>query len=186
MAHTPEDETLRERIAARKPIRIEGSFFRLVRPEYREEILSAAGSFRHGGRYNPKRGFGVLYLSESEQIGRAEALRAVGDPASLREPLICGEIRVVLERVLDLTDEEILEGLGIRREELLRDTGDRERDYRLPRRIARQARAAGLEALKVPSVTSRGANLVIFKENLSAEAQLELIETRPVTFESEG
>lgn len=184
MTPLPEDETLRERIAAQRPIRIEGSFFRLISERYRDEITSTAGSFQHGGRYNPKRGFGVLYLSESEPVSRAEVLRAAGDPASLRGPFLCGEIRMVLERVLDLTDEEVLEELGIRREELLRDRGDRERDYRLPRRIARLARAAGFEALKVPSVTSRGANLVIFMENLSVEAQLEVIETRPMTFES--
>ena len=62
MTPLPEDETLRERVVAQRPIRIEGSFFRLVSERYRAVIISSGGSFQHGGRYNPKRGFGVLYL----------------------------------------------------------------------------------------------------------------------------
>ncbi len=182
MAPLPKDKTLRERITALRPIQIKGNFFRITASKYQEEILSPAGSLHHGGRYNPKREFGALYLSESEQICKVEVLRAADDPAFFKQPRICGKIRVVLKRVLDLTDEQILEELGIRKAELLQDTGDRQRDYRLPRRIGRLARALGFEALKVPSVTSQGNNLVIFPENLSEQAKLEVTERRPVAF----
>jgi RES domain-containing protein len=183
MAPTPKDETLQERIASQKPMRLKGSFFRIVPARYQDEILNTTGSFQHGGRYNPKREFGVLYLSESEEICKAEVLRMIDDPTLLKEPRICGKIQVVLQKVLDLTDEQVLEELGIRREELLQDTGDRERDYRLTRRIARLARAAGFEALQVPSVTSRGNNLVIFMENLSKRAKVKAVEKKPVAFD---
>lgn len=181
MAPLISDETLRKRIAAVKPIRIRGTFFRTVLAKYRDAILSTAGSLQHGGRYNPKREFGPLYLSESEQVCKAEVLRTVDAPASFEEPRVCGRIHAALEKVLDLTDEQVLEELGIRRDELLQNTGDRERDYRLTRRIARLARALGFEALKTPSVTSQGDNLIIFMENLSPKAKVELLETRPMT-----
>lgn len=175
MAPLSEDATLQERIAALRPAQIQGNFFRIVSAKYQNEILSTAGSFQYGGRYNPKGEFGWLYLSEGEEICAAEVLRAADDPDFFKQPRICGTIQVMLEKVLDLTDEQILKELGIRKEDLLQDTGDRERDYRLPRRIGRLARAAGFEALKVPSVTSQGNNLVIFRENLSGRAKVEVI-----------
>ncbi|MCI2429294.1 RES family NAD+ phosphorylase [Candidatus Acetothermia bacterium] len=171
MARLSEDTALQERIAALRPVQIQGSFFRIVSAKYQDEILSPAGSFQYGGRYNPKGEFGVLYLSESVEICIAEVLRAASDPNFFKQPRICGTIHVMLEKVLDLTDEQILKELGIRKEVLLQDTGDRERDYRLTRRISRIARAAGFEALKVPSVTSRGNNLVIFVEHLFGRAK---------------
>lgn len=171
----PSFATLQERIAAVSPAQIQGNFFRIVSAKYQDEILSTAGSLQHGGRYNPKGEFGVLYLSESVEICTAEVLRMAGDPSFFGQPRVCGTIRVALEKVLDLTDEQTLKELGIRREELLQDTGDRERDYRLPHQISQLARTAGFEALKVSSVTSQGNNLVIFRENLSERARVEMI-----------
>lgn len=176
---------LEERLAAvtGELSRLEGLCFRIVPARYEAEILSVEGSRRYGGRYNPKGEFGVLYLAEGEEVARAEVLRKVGEvPDALKEPRICGAVRVRLTKVLDLTDERILKGLGIRWEDLLQDTGDREKDYGLPRRVARAARAAGFEALRVPSVTSKGNNLVLFPENLSESSQVQVERKKPISF----
>jgi RES domain-containing protein len=186
MAPSSEDATLQERTAALKPIQIQGDFFRIVSARYQDESLNTVGSFQHGGYYNPKGEFGVLYLSESVGVCTAEVLRAVADPAFFQDPRMCGTIQVVLAKILDLTNEQILKELGIRKEDLLQDTGDRERDYRLPRQIGRLARAAGFEALKVPSVISQGNNLVIFKESFSERAKVTVIgKPKPVSLSRE-
>jgi len=173
---------LEERLAAVEPTRLKGLCFRIVPARYEAEILSVEGSRRYG-RYNPKGEFGVVYLAEGEEVARAEVLRKVGEvPDALKEPYTCGAVRVQLTKVLDLADERVLKGLGIRREDLLQDTGDREKDYAVPRRVARAARAAGLEGLRVPSVTSKGSNLVLFPENLSESSQVQVEQKKPVSF----
>lgn len=169
-----------------EPVSLERGAYRIVHRKHRARLLSTEGSRRHGGRYNPKGEFGVLYLGESEMVCRAEIRQQVGDPSWLHSgEWICGVLRLSLERVLDLTDEATLEALGVEKRELMEPRGPEMEGYRLTQALARRARAAGFEALKVPSVTSEGANLVVFVENLADEAQLERVETRSVKFESE-
>ncbi|MFQ6090246.1 MAG: RES domain-containing protein, partial [Candidatus Bipolaricaulia bacterium] len=114
------------------------------------------------------------------QVCRAEIRRRVTDPKFLRQPLVCAEVQVTLRKVLDLSDDRVLRELGIERGDLMRVTGDEAEDYRLTREIARAARAAGFEALKVPSVTTCGSNLVVFSDRLSRSSGLELLDLRPV------
>ena len=173
-----------EKVARIEPVSIARRLFRLVPERYREEALSTVGSLQYGGRYNPPREFGVLYLGEDEEVCWAELRRRAGETEFLREPQVFAEVGVELERVLDLTDEEVLRELGIEEEELLKATGDEAEDYRLTREIARTARAAGFEALKVRSVTSRGSNLVVFTDKLSGSSRVELLELRPASWDS--
>lgn len=168
-----------EKVAGIRAASAEGRLFRLVPERYREEALSTVGSLIYGGRYNPPREFGVLYLGEDEEVCWAEIRRRTGSPEFLREPRVLAEVQVELERVLDLTDEEVLRELGIEEDDLVKATGDEAEDYRLTREIARAAREAGFEALKVRSVTSRGSNLVIFTDKLSGSSRVELHELRP-------
>ena len=168
-----------EKVARIRPASAEGRFFRLVPERYKEEALSTVGSLQYGGRYNPPREFGVLYLGEDEEVCWAEIQRRAGSPEFLRQPWVCAEVRVELERVLDLTDGEVLRDLGIEQDDLLISTGDEAEDYRLTRELARAAREAGFEALKVRSVTSRGVNLVVFTDKLSESSRVELLELRP-------
>lgn len=179
-------ESLKKQIEFQEPCQLEGRFFRLVHQRYRDGLLSTQGSLKYGGRYNPPGAFGALYLADSEALAQTEVLRAVGDPSALAAVFVCGEIRVRLQRVLDLTDPQVLKALGIERTMLLADTDDRQRDHAFTRQLGQLARAAGFEALKVPSVTSQGANLVVFPENLSAPDQLDLRQIRDIEWKIKG
>ena len=48
-----------------RPRRVEGEWHRFVAELYKDEADSDQGALEHGGRYNPRREFGALYLSES-------------------------------------------------------------------------------------------------------------------------
>jgi len=175
-------KTLKAQIEAQLPRSLKGQFFRLVHSRFRDDPLNTKGSLQYGGRYNPPSVFGALYLAESEELAQTEVLRAVGDPSMLAGRFVCGEVQLSLKRVLDLTDPDVLQALGIARDELLTDTGDRQQDYALTRQLAHLARAAGFEALKVPSVTSQGANVVLFPENLLSTDRLDLTQVRDTAF----
>jgi len=129
-----------EKLLRIRPSSIEGRFFRLVPEKYQAEALSIAGSLQYGGRYNPPREFGALYLGEDEGVCWAEIRRRAGSPEFLREPRVLAEVEVELERVLDLADEEVLRELGIEEDDLLKATGDEVEDYHLTRELARLAR----------------------------------------------
>jgi RES domain-containing protein len=47
--------------------------YRINKEPYRTEPLSVAGSFRHGGRWNPK-GVGILYSSRTPELSLLETL----------------------------------------------------------------------------------------------------------------
>lgn len=176
-----------KRLAAQEPIKLAGEFFRIVQKRYSEDLTGITGSLLSGGRYNPRGEFGALYLGESEELCKAELAARVSALASLKAGIwVCGRIQVMLERVLDLTYERVLKQLGVKPQQLTKPRGLRASGYWLTRRIGRLARAAGFEGLKVPSATSRGANLVIFPENLSDSSQIAVVEKYPATFESEA
>jgi RES domain-containing protein len=138
----------------------------MVAKEHENEILNVQGSSQVGGRYNPPGEFGVLYLSENEKVSVAERLRKGESPY----PMTLAEIEVNLSEVLDLTDDTHVKRLGINKGDLLRVTGNVAYDYGITREIASRARAKGIEGLLVPSVTSKGKNLVIFIDNLKSKS----------------
>lgn len=145
---------------------LRGCFYRMVAKEHENEILNIQGSLQGGGRYNPPGEFGVLYLSENEKVSIAERLRKGESPY----PMTLAEIEVNLSEVLDLTDDTSVKQLNINKGDLLRVTGNVAYDYEITREIARMARAKGIEGLLVPSVTSKGKNLVIFIDNLKSKS----------------
>ena len=100
-----------------KPISIEGFFFRIVNKKYKDRILSTKGSEKYGGRYNEPGVSGVLYLSGSEEVCKEEIKRK--DPG-LFQPYVIGKIKDRLNKVLDLTCEENLKKLGLKREDLIK------------------------------------------------------------------
>ncbi len=144
-----------------KPISIEGFFFRAVNKKYKDRILSTKGSEKYGGRYNEPGVSGVLYLSESEEVCKAEIKRK--DP-HLLQPYVIGKIKVKLNKVLDLTSEENLKELGLKKEELIKE--ESEGGYKITRKIAREAFKLKFEALLVPSITGKGNNLVVLLLNI--------------------
>ena len=98
-------------------ISISDVYFRSVSTKHRDEILSSQGSFEYGGRYNPQGEFGALYLSESENLCKAEINKKAGEPSLVTQ--VMGKIKVSLTKVLDLTDEQNLKKLGIKKEDLM-------------------------------------------------------------------
>lgn len=155
-----------EGLSALRGRAIRGVFFRALRAAVAGEPMSAQGSLRHGGRYNPLGAFGALYCGESGAVCAAEIRkRAAGQPVS-RYRLV--GIRVELHRVLDLTAPATLAALDLRPEDLVGD------DWQRTQRLGALARAAGFEGLLVPSVAGRGHNLVIFPDRLDARSRVRL------------
>jgi RES domain-containing protein len=136
-----------------------------------EEILSAKGSFIAGGRYNYFGTYEVLYLSCDEQTCHAEMIgsnRAV-DPTIF--PRLIFAANVQLSNVLDLTDERILDELGINQSILIMT------NWRVSQKVGKEAptqtigrlvKEANFEAILVPSAARPdGKNLCVFTDNIS-------------------
>jgi RES domain-containing protein len=64
------ESVFRDALKASQPC--EATTYRTVQDKYRQTPLSAVGSIRVGGRYNPKGVFEALYLAESPEIGLGE------------------------------------------------------------------------------------------------------------------
>src|SRR3989304_675016 len=61
-----------------RPTHVEGVWHRFVAEIHKDDADSDQGALEHGGRYNPRREFGALYLSESRAACRAEMQRRPG------------------------------------------------------------------------------------------------------------
>jgi RES domain-containing protein len=144
--------------------------------------LATRGSLKAGGRFNPPGEFGALYTSlESATAAQemARGLRQRGiDPQQFPEGAWwVYELEVELESVLDLTDPNVLERIGIQQDSL---TGA---EINATREIAAQAREQGFEALLVPSAAVPSSkNLVVFLDRL--EARPNVVSSRPVAYTS--
>lgn len=151
---------------------LQGKFFRIVSQKHKDEILSTQGSLEFGGRYNSPGIAGVLYLGESKEVCKAERERK--SSSSLLLPQVIATIKVSLQKVLDLTNPDILKIIRIKKQDLLRSEkkGD---GYGLPRKLASQAYRNGYEALLVPSAIGKGKNLVVFLNNCLKGSIVEII-----------
>lgn len=154
-----------------RPRRVEGIWHRFVAELYKDDADSDQGALEHGGRYNPRREFGALYLSESAAACRAEMQRRPGVRVRYWEARIT--VRVI--RALDLTDPAVQATLGLLQEDLVSD------DWALTQDVGRAARRAGFDALIVPSAAGNHRNLVVFKDLLSDDetAKTERVELVP-------
>ncbi len=142
-----------------RPRRVEGVWHRFVAEQHKETADSDRGAFEHGGRYNPRREFGALYLSESPAACRAEMQRRPG----VRLRYWHARVSIRITKALDLTDPSTCNALGVVKADLVSD------DWDLTQDIARAARRAGFDALIVPSAAGNYRNLVVFKDLLSEE-----------------
>jgi len=150
-------------------------FFRLVALKHADEILSPQGSLKCGGRYNPAKKFGALYLGESENVCKAE--KYVGAKPDLLDSQVLGEVRVSLKKVLALTNINNLKKLGIKKEDLMYKKS--EGGWNLTCQIARLAYRMGIEAILAPSSTGEGDNLVVFDKYVK-EDKIKLISKKEV------
>lgn len=154
-----------------RPRRVEGLWHRFVAEAYKDAADSDLGALEHGGRYNPRREFGALYLSESPAACRAELQRRPG----VRVRYWHARIRVRVARALDLTDPHTREKLHVSLDDLTSD------NWELTHDLGRVARRAGFDGLIVPSAAGDHRNLVVFKDLLTEgeAARTEGVEPAP-------
>jgi RES domain-containing protein len=132
---------------------------------------SGDGARRFGGRFNPPHSFPVLYLCLTRPCVVAELTRQADRQGLSVEALLPRELyemRADLDKVLDLTDTETLDALGISRSDLVRD------DHQFTREIGEAAHEHAFQAIRSPSATGVDDVLVIFPEKL-AGAVLDVI-----------
>jgi len=153
-----------------RPRQVHGVWHRFVEESYREDADSDRGALDHGGHYNPRGEFGALYLSDTEAACRAEMRHRVG----IRPRYWHAQIRVRLQKVLDLTDGSTVQKLGIVPTTLV------SLDWLLPQDVARATRAAGFNALIVPSAAGSHRNVVVFKDLLADDEVAETIHVRQI------
>jgi len=144
---------------------ISATVFRVVRGGL--DPLATSGSLKAGGRFNPPNEFAALYSSiEGATAARevARGLRQRGiDPDQFPEGAWwVYELEVKLESVLDLTDPDVLQKIGISESSLAGN------DINATRSIASEAREGGYGALLVRSAAVAGSkNVVVFLDKVS-------------------
>ncbi len=128
------------------------------------------------GRWNRRGVYGCLYASFSTEGATAELakLRAAATPASGGVTFASRElvsIEVSVEPVLDLTDPDIIESLGVNVADFL---GDDDASLERCRTVSDYARAEGFRAIIVPSAALQTEkNLIVFLDGPSHELELE-------------
>ena len=140
-----------------RPLRVESMWHRFVAELHKDNADSDQGALEHGGRYNPRREFGALYVSGTPAACRAEMLRRPG----VRLRYWHERIKVRVAKAIDLTDPSTRGKLSILQEDLISS------DWSLTQDLGRAVRRAGFDALIVPSAAGNHHNLVIFKDLLA-------------------
>lgn len=107
----------------------------------------------------------ALYTALELAVSLAEIMRA--RPSSHPRDVRFSELVVELEAVVDCRD---LDAIGIDRARLFADF-----DYSAGHALARAVRAAGGEAILVPSASLLGDNLVIFPDLVRTGSTIELV-----------
>ncbi|MBI3469377.1 MAG: RES family NAD+ phosphorylase [Planctomycetes bacterium] len=143
--------------------------FATVQHANRANLLSGAGSRRHGGRWNPPGMFNCVYGSLDPHAAMEESFAsftAFGIPPEKARPRVFVAVTLKLYPVLDITATTVLKSLRLTEEELRavdwQDAQTRGEEA-LTQAIGRLAWEEKLEALIVPSARQIGSlNLVLF------------------------
>ncbi len=137
--------------------------------EISDDTLRA--SAREGGRFNPRHEFGAVYVSLSRETAvrelRRRAHRLAVDVADLL-PRTMLQLRVNLERVLDLTDPSTATAWGLSAAQLRSD------DLTPCQEVAGAARRNGYEAIRYPAASGTGENVAIFLDRLHAGSTVQV------------
>jgi len=154
---------------------LRGSFFRGLPLAHVATPLSTIGSMRRGGRYNAKGTFEMFYLADRPDNSLREVgmLTDDGDaPIAVPSPpfVIC-TIDVVLQRVLDLRDDDTRRKLDVSLDDLVSAWRLIVARGHVPmtHTLGAAARDAEIEALLVPSGKYPGSsNLAVIRDRLRA------------------
>ena len=135
---------------------------------------SGDGARRFGGRFNPPHSYPVVYLCTTRPCVVAELTRQARRQGLAVEDLLPRElwlVTVVLTKVLDLTDADTLQVLGVEPDELVRD------DLQLTHEIGAAAHEHRFQAIRSASVTGVDDVVAILPENLAgAVLAVELVQ----------
>jgi len=134
--------------------------------------LSLEGSLKFGGRYNTPYQFGAIYCGQKEETCWAEIEKKFEGPVK-RTRFKVVPIRVYLNKVLDLTDPQVLSILKITLQDLMDPN-----DHTLTRQIALSARDAGFEGIMAPSSAGPGTILAVFSDRLDPQSKLTIVKPR--------
>ena len=125
---------------------------------------SGEGARRFGGRFNRPHSYPVVYLCTTQPCVVAELTRQARRQGLTVEDLLPRElwmVTVVLTKVLDLTDADTLQALGVEPDELVRD------DLQLTHEIGGAAHEHRFQAIRSASVTGVDDVVAILPENLA-------------------
>lgn len=144
---------------------INGTYYRVVKSLYEEEILSGIGAKNvYPGRWMQLGICYVLYTSSSIEIALAEAIRVQKESFN---QYILASLDISCDQIFNLTHAKHLQFLGIRRENLI--TSFDIHDYKnesITQFIGRIAFNSGIKGLIVPSAAYKnGENLVLFSKH---------------------
>ena len=159
------------------------TFFRIIHAKYASTALSAVGSYRFGGRYNPAGAFEVLYLADNPVTALEEVealLRTNDDLKGVKgPPRIVLSVECVLQRVVQL-NERALRDLDLSLENV---TGPwRESLRRNQTSVTHEIglisfERGDVEALLVPSAKNPAtSNLVVFPDRLMKGSALRVFD----------
>jgi RES domain-containing protein len=125
---------------------------------------SGDGARRFGGRFNRPQSYPVIYLCTTRPCVVAELTRQARRQGLAVEDLLPRElwlVTVALTKVLDLTDADTLQALGVEPDELVRD------DLQLTHEIGEAAHEHRFQAIRSASVTGVDDVVAILPENLA-------------------
>lgn len=156
-----------------RPIPLEQTFYRVIHAKYATTALSAVGSYRFGGRYNPAGTFEVLYLADNPVTALEEVealLRTDGDLSGIKgPPRIVLSVECTLQHVIRL-DEAVLQALNLTLDDVTAPWRESLRRGQTPvtHEVGRISFERGdVEALLVPSAKNPVTqNLAVFPDSL--------------------
>jgi len=129
------------------------------------------------GRWHIKGEFGGLYLGENQKLCREEIRRAYAGKTPAKEYRLI-ELKISLNKVLDLTNPDNLTKLNIEREQLISGKGQVPKTVIIPNSIARSAHKSGYEAIIVPSATGSGKAIVLYKDNFKNNSSVKILSNK--------
>jgi len=145
---------------------VKGRFYRTVSDAWRKQVASPLGSSKVDGRYHTAVEDQALYLSDSPTLSMGEATQIFRTVPIKKAAWYTATFEIDLKRVLDLTAPTVLSRLEITLADLVQPGPP---GFRLPQKIATEARSRGFTAILAPTARPglKGSNLAVFLEVLA-------------------
>lgn len=126
-----------------------------------------------GARWNPP-DVPALYFALDRATAEAEGdYLASVQPQPIRGVREVHRIEIALRRVVDLSDAQILQELGVS------DSALRSNDHSICRSLGGTAEWFGYDAIIVPSARHAGRNLVVFPRRTTPDFEVSVVESSP-------